>query len=111
MLLGLAFPTPESVELLGGRMPGGSSRVLARVGSLVEGPAFYPYLSGWDNLARYDSAHRTASAKTAKARIGEAMERVGLTGAAKEVPQLLTRHEAAPGDRGRPAHAARPDRP
>ena len=65
-------------------MPEGATRVLSRVGSLVEGPAFYPYLSGWDNLARYDAADRTASAKTAKARIGEAMERVGLTGAAKK---------------------------
>jgi ABC-2 type transport system ATP-binding protein len=84
MLLGLAFPTSGSAELLGVPMPEGSTRVLSRVGSLVEGPAFYPYLSGWDNLARYDSADRTASAKTAKARIGKAMERVGLTGAAKK---------------------------
>ncbi len=43
-------------------MPEGATRVLSRVGSLVEGPAFYPYLSGWDNLARYDAADRTASA-------------------------------------------------
>ena len=84
MLLGLAFPTSGSAELLGVPMPEGSTRVLSRVGSLVEGPAFYPYLSGWDNLARYDSADRTASAKTARARIGAAMERVGLTGAAKK---------------------------
>jgi ABC-2 type transport system ATP-binding protein len=83
MLLGLAFPTSGSAELLGVPMPEGSTRVLSRVGSLVEGPAFYPYLSGWDNLARYDAADRTAAA-TAKARIGEAMERVGLTAAAKK---------------------------
>src|ERR1700739_3194278 len=84
MLLGLAFPTSGSAELLGGPMAGAGTSVLSRVGSLVEGPAFYPYLSGWDNLARYDSADRTASAKTAKARIGEAMERVGLTAAARK---------------------------
>jgi ABC-2 type transport system ATP-binding protein len=84
MLLGLAFPTSGSAQLLGVPMPEGSTRVLSRVGSLVEGPAFYPYLSGWDNLARYDSADSTASAATAKARIGEAMERVGLTAAAKK---------------------------
>jgi ABC-2 type transport system ATP-binding protein len=84
MLLGLAFPTSGSAQLLGVPMPEGSTRVLSRVGSLVEGPAFYPYLSGWDNLARYDAADRTASAATAKARIGEAMERVGLTAAAKK---------------------------
>ena len=39
-------------------MPDGTVAVLSRVGSLVEGPAFYPYLSGWDNLARYDAADR-----------------------------------------------------
>ena len=50
----------------------------------MEGPAFYPYLSGWDNLARYDAADRTATAATARARIGEALERVGLTAAARK---------------------------
>jgi len=84
MLLGLAYPTSGSAQVLGVPMPEGAVRVLSRVGSLVEGPAFYPYLSGWDNLARYDAADRTASAATAKARIGEAMERVGLTAAAKK---------------------------
>jgi ABC-2 type transport system ATP-binding protein len=84
MLLGLAFPTSGTAELLGVPMPEGATSVLSRVGSLVEGPAFYPYLSGWDNLARYDAADRTAAAATAKARIGEAMERVGLTAAAKK---------------------------
>src|SRR6202008_3760717 len=84
MLLGLAFPTSGSAELLGVPMPEGTTRVLSRVGSLVEGPAFYPYLSGWDNLSRYDAADRTASAGTSKARIGEAMERVGLTAAARK---------------------------
>jgi ABC-2 type transport system ATP-binding protein len=84
MLLGLAYPTSGSAAVLGVPMPGGAVRVLSRVGSLVEGPAFYPYLSGWANLARYDAADRTASASTARARIGEAMERVGLTAAARK---------------------------
>src|ERR1700722_13888640 len=76
MLLGLAYPTSGTAQVLGVPMPEGAVRVLSRVGSLVEGPAFYPYLSGWDNLARYDAADRTASAGTARARIGTAMERV-----------------------------------
>ena len=82
MLLGLAFPTSGSARVLGVPVPEGTTRVLPRVGSLVEGPAFYPYLSGWDNLARYDAADRTAPRGTARARIGEALERVGLTAAA-----------------------------
>jgi ABC-2 type transport system ATP-binding protein len=84
MLLGLAFPTSGSAKVLGVDMPDGAVRVLSRVGSLVEGPAFYPYLSGWDNLARYDAADRSVCAGTAKARIGVALDRVGLTGAAKK---------------------------
>jgi ABC-2 type transport system ATP-binding protein len=84
MLLGLAYPTSGTAALLGVPMPAGAVRVLSKVGSLVEGPAFYSYLSGWDNLARYDAADQSASAATAKRRIGEALERVGLTAAAKK---------------------------
>src|ERR1700684_4570302 len=84
MLLGLAYPTSGSAQVLGVDMPDGAVRVLSRVGSLVEGPAFYPYLSGWDNLARYDAADRSDAAGTAKARIGTALDRVGLTAAAKK---------------------------
>ena len=58
--------------------------MLPRVGSLVEGPAFYPQLSGWDNLARLDAADRTADPRTAKARIGAALDRVGLLAAKKK---------------------------
>jgi ABC-2 type transport system ATP-binding protein len=84
MLLGLAFPTSGSAQVLGVDMPEGAVRVLSRVGSLVEGPAFYPYLSGWDNLGRYDAADRSVSASGAKTRIGDALDRVGLTAAAKK---------------------------
>jgi len=51
MLLGLVRPSAGRV-LLNGRPPGD----LSGVGSMIEGPAFYPYLSGRDNLrvmARY----------------------------------------------------------
>jgi ABC-2 type transport system ATP-binding protein len=56
--------------------------VLPRVGSLVEGPAFHPYLSGGDNLRRLDAADRTADPATATKRIATALERVGLRAAA-----------------------------
>ena len=84
MLLGLAFPTSGQAELLGVPMPDGASRVLHRVGSLVEGPAFYPFLSGRDNLARYDAADRTADPRTMPGRITEALGRVGLLSAARK---------------------------
>src|SRR6187200_3460031 len=82
MLLGLVRPTSGSVELLGRAMPADGPDVLARVGSLVEGPAFHPYLSGRDNLARLESADRTTDPRTARARIDNALDRVGLLAAA-----------------------------
>jgi ABC-2 type transport system ATP-binding protein len=54
MLLGLVQPTSGGATVLG-RRPGTPS-ALRRVGSLVETPGFYPYLSGRENLrvlARY----------------------------------------------------------
>jgi ABC-2 type transport system ATP-binding protein len=54
MLLGLVRPTSGSARLLGHHP--GDPRAVRAVGSLVEGPGFYPYLSGRDNLrvmARY----------------------------------------------------------
>ena len=84
MLLGLAFPTSGTAELLGTPMPAGGGKVLHRVGSLVEGPAFFPFLSGWENLARCDAADQSADPRTARARLGEALERVGLMAAARK---------------------------
>jgi ABC-2 type transport system ATP-binding protein len=82
MLLGLIFPTAGTHALLGQAMPAHAGAVLPRVGALVEGPAFHPYMSGAANLRRLDAADRTADARTARQRIGEALERVGLTAAA-----------------------------
>jgi ABC-2 type transport system ATP-binding protein len=84
MLLGLVEPTSGTSELLGSPMPQASARVLPRVGALVEGPAFHPYLSGQDNLRRLDAADRTTDPATANARIGLALERVGLSAAARK---------------------------
>jgi ABC-type multidrug transport system ATPase subunit len=48
MLLGLVRPTSGQAAVLG--VPPGSPHGLARIGAMVEAPAFYPYLSGRDNL-------------------------------------------------------------
>ncbi len=82
MLLGLVRPTEGTSTLLGGRIPEDSQRVLPRVGALVEGPAFHPYLSGRDNLRRLDAADRTADPSTCADRISGALDRVGLSAAA-----------------------------
>jgi len=54
MLLGLVRPTSGSAQVLG--RPAGGPDVTARIGALIEGPGFFPYLSGRANLrmlARY----------------------------------------------------------
>lgn len=56
MMLGLIRPTAGTASVLG--TTAGRPEVIARVGALVEGPGFFPYLSGRDNLrvmARYRS--------------------------------------------------------
>jgi ABC-2 type transport system ATP-binding protein len=82
MLLGLIQPTAGRHEVLGLPMPDGEAEALPLVGSLVEGPAFYPYLTGRGNLARLDAADATASRATAGYRIDRALDRVGLLAAA-----------------------------
>jgi ABC-type multidrug transport system ATPase subunit len=71
MLLGLIRPTTGRAHVLGAAP--GTSRALARLGSLIETPTFYPYLSGRDNLrvlARY--------AGVPDARIATVLEEVDL---------------------------------
>lgn len=82
MLLGLSSATDGTIELLGQPMPGALHDVLPRVGALVEGPAFYPYLSGRANLFRFDAADPTSDPRTRKDRVASALDRVGLAHAA-----------------------------
>jgi ABC-2 type transport system ATP-binding protein len=82
IMLGLAAASSGSVRLLGEEMPQQLRAVLPRVGALVEGPAFYPFLSGTANLLRFDAADPLAPAATRRARVNTALERVGLGHAA-----------------------------
>jgi len=51
MVLGLVKPTRGSMRLFGQDVSGTTHRsALRRIGAMVESPAFYPYLSGRDNL-------------------------------------------------------------
>ena len=72
MLLGLVRPTSGGATVHG--LPPGDPVAVARTGSLVEGPGFYPYLSGRENLrvlARYRGLdHRE---------VDRVLERVDLT--------------------------------
>lgn len=72
LLLGLIHPSSGTATVLGAAP--GAPEGLGRVGALVESPAFYPYLSGQDNLrvlARYTGV--------APARVEAVLEQVELT--------------------------------
>ena len=84
LLLCLINQTSGTHEVLGRPMPQAVAEVLPRVGALIEGPAFHPYLSGRDNLRRLDAADRTADPATAARRIDAALDRVGLLAAARK---------------------------
>ena len=76
MLLGLIRPTDGTVTLLGDPMPQRAPRALPKVGALVEGPAFHPYMSGQANLARLDRMDETADPKTHDERIAATADRL-----------------------------------
>jgi ABC-2 type transport system ATP-binding protein len=71
MLLGLVRPTAGRAAVLG--LAPGTPAGLARIGAMIEGPAFYPFLSGRDNL-RVLARH----AGTPEGRIGVVLGEVGL---------------------------------
>ncbi|MGC4191311.1 MAG: ABC transporter ATP-binding protein [Thermomicrobiales bacterium] len=71
MLVGLIRPTSGEASVLGAAP--GTPESLARIGAMIETPAFYPFLSGEDNLrvlARY--------AEVPASRIGNVLEQVDL---------------------------------
>ena len=72
MLMGHTTPSSGAATVLGEEP--GSEAALSRVGALIEAPAFYPYLSGQDNLRVMARYSRGAS----KRRIEEVLEQVGL---------------------------------
>lgn len=72
MLLGLIQPTAGRATVLGA--PPGSPDGLARIGAMIESPAFYPFLTGRDNL-RVVAGH----ARVPESRIAAALDRVDLT--------------------------------
>lgn len=78
MLLGLVLATSGKISLFGEPMPRAGTRVLSRVGALVEGPAAYGHLSGRANLTLLDAAGAGGPRRSRQARIGEVLEQVGL---------------------------------
>jgi len=83
MLVGLIHPDGGTLRVLGHPIPSAAGTVLPRVGAVVESPAFYPFLTGWQNLERLDVVGPGSSAVDRRERIGSALERVGLADAAR----------------------------
>ncbi|MFC8038109.1 ATP-binding cassette domain-containing protein [Paenarthrobacter sp. NPDC057355] len=82
VLLGLATANSGTISVLGRPVPQSLASVLPDVGALVEGPGFYPFLTGAGNLIRLDSADRHAPGSTRRQRVHDALDRVGLGHAA-----------------------------
>jgi ABC-2 type transport system ATP-binding protein len=114
ILTRLVRPDAGSVELLGRPFGGGDRRRLFEVGSLIEAPSFYPYLSGRDNLR----VLAAAGAPTPASRVEELLtlvnlrdragdrvsgyslgmkQRLGIAGALLSDPRLLLLDEPANG--------------
>ena len=74
IILGLVTPTSGSIELFGQKLDKHRWSALRRVGAIIEEPAFYPYLSGRNNL----KALARAIGDIAAAKIPEVLERVNL---------------------------------
>lgn len=75
MLLGLTAPTSGEASILGHPIPGALAAALAKTGSVLEDPSFYPQMSGRRNL---EVLALVANAKDSLRRIDEVLDRVGL---------------------------------
>jgi len=80
MILGLIAPTAGSIELFGQKIDGNLWPALRRIGAVIEEPAFYPYLSGWDNL----EALSRSIGGIPRNKIREVLERVNLLDRSKD---------------------------
>ena len=72
--LGLVRPTSGSVRLLGHDMSKHPTRALARVGAIIEAPAFYDHFTGWQNLRMFAAMSGGAERR----RIEQVLDIVGL---------------------------------
>ena len=80
MITGLIKPTSGSVNVFGMDLKENYWPIMRRVGATIETPAFYPYLSGWDNLELFT----IAIGGIPPSKIKEVLERVNLLDRAKD---------------------------
>ena len=80
MVLGLIRPTDGEVTIMGTRLAGHQHIVPENVGAIIENPAFYPYMSGRDNLI----AHAKAVGNVSASRVDELLHLVNLNERGKD---------------------------
>ena len=78
MLLGLVKPTSGSFTLFGPEVR--HQDALHRIGAIVETPSFYPYLSGYNNLAFFQGI----SGKGSRNELDQLLGKVGLASRGKD---------------------------
>jgi ABC-2 type transport system ATP-binding protein len=80
MVLGLIWPNSGEIEAFGVKMTSARSRrqALQRIGSVVEQPAFYPYLTGRENLLGIATYAGLPKSAATAARVDEVLRSVGL---------------------------------
>jgi ABC-2 type transport system ATP-binding protein len=76
MLLGLVKPSAGSISVLGYDLPRQRESALRSVGAIVEGPAFYDYLTGLENLKLFTGL----SGRVGDLRYKEVLRMVDLSG-------------------------------
>lgn len=76
MMLGQVWPTRGEIKICGYDVTRVRKKALQKVGAIFEAPVFYDFLSGWKNLEILTHY----SAPTAKSRISEVIDWVGLSG-------------------------------
>jgi ABC-2 type transport system ATP-binding protein len=86
MLLGLIWPTSGSMSLFGESLTSDGARreALRRVGSIIEQPSFYPYLTGRENLRGVAIFAGQRDNRVLRSRVEEALLLVGLAPRANE---------------------------
>jgi ABC-type multidrug transport system ATPase subunit len=84
MVLGLIRPTAGNIYLFGLDTSTHLSKVLPRIGAIVEAPVFYPYLSGADNLRTVAAASQMSLGRVNQKRIDEVLDLIDLQHQAKD---------------------------
>jgi ABC-2 type transport system ATP-binding protein len=86
LLTGLIRPNAGSIWLFGQPYSWHDRKRLFKVGSLIETPSFYPYLSGRENLLVLGAT----GPPTAPGRVEQVLEYVGMSGRAKDAVQTYS---------------------